>query len=109
MMTDTDEGGFVKHQKGYYGAAALNAPAFTIYQSGSGRFNAAACEEFLDDVDAITYYTNTATGELGIGFGGSDDAYKLTHQSSGGAECSMRSVLNTYGVRVDDLVQEVDA
>lgn len=102
-MSET-EGGFSKVSKGHIGVGAHPDPMFTVYPSGSGRFNKAAVTEYLDgDVEHVTFYANPDAGELGISLGGGADAYKLTHNSSGGAEASIRTALRNFGVAVDDL------
>jgi hypothetical protein len=103
-MNGDESSGFTKHSKGNYGAAALQKPTFTVYENGSARFNKAAADQYLPNVETVTYYTDIETGRLGISLGGTDsDAYTLTHQDNGGAECHLRSVLTEFGVRVDGL------
>jgi len=98
------DSGFRKVSKHHAGAGARNTPAFTIYRSGSGRFNVADVREYIDDdIEKITYYSNPSTNELGIALGGDEDGYKLTHADSGGAEASIRQPLREFGVAVDDL------
>jgi len=107
-MSGTDDGGFQRYGKQSYGTPHTDDPVFTVYTSGSGRFNKAAVEQWFDGVESVVYYTNPEENKLGISLGGSGtDAYTLSHQDTGGAECSIRTVLREYNIDVDDLDSSV--
>ncbi len=106
-MTEAD-GGFQRYGKQNYGTPHSDDPLFTVYRSGSGRFNKTAVDQWFDGVENVVYYTNPEADQLGISLGGSGaDAYTLTHQDTGGAECAITTVLREYGIEVDDLDSSV--
>jgi hypothetical protein len=80
---------------------ALTEPALAIYKNGNGRFNKAAVDEWLSDVDAVELYLDHDAGELGVARGGdpTDGAFTLSHDHV----ISVDGILSKFGIRRTDI------
>ena len=92
---------FERVQKTRGGSSVTEPPRLAVYPSGGARFNKAASDEYLADVDVVEFYVDPDVCQLGIARGGDpDDAWKLSSDGPGHG-VSFRTTLSEFGVSVD--------
>ena len=84
-----------------------NEPVLAIYQSGQGRFNTPATEQFIGDAECIVWYYAADERKLGAKIGADGEGTRKLSESGGGASTSMQSRLKKVGIDIDELDETV--
>ena len=92
---------FQRVQKSRGGRRAKSSPRLSVYPSGRARFNAAASEEWLEEVDVVEFYVDAEENQLGIARGGDPDEAWALSPDDPGYDVSFRTVLTQFGVDID--------
>lgn len=82
--------------------SGATTPLLAVYPNGSARFNGAASQQWLEDVEYVEFYIDH-DDRVGVARGGDADGAWRLQDDEPGCSVSFRGTLSKLGVDVTDL------
>ena len=89
------------------GGATRAHPQLVVYPNGNARFNTAAGETWLQEVDYVEFYVDREAQRLGIARGGDPDGAWTLTEDGRGYNVSARSFLQQFGIGSGEITASV--